>query len=142
MAITMCTMPSARTFKSLSSRPAPAKLTNSTSMKFKRSVVARFTVTVQDPYGAAPSTFSCSDRQTILEAAMAAGVELPSLCHTGACQACTGKLVSGAVCHTDESTLEQSQRDLGYALLCCSQPQSDITILAEQELAMHAEMCK
>ncbi|CAM9810076.1 unnamed protein product, partial [Choristocarpus tenellus] len=51
---------------------------------------------------------TCDAETTLLEAAMDAGVELPSSCMSGSCLTCPGKLVSGRV-DQSEGVLEEEQ---------------------------------
>lgn len=74
--------------------------------------------------------FGAEAGQTILEAALAAGVLLPHGCRDGACGACkalvlSGELDQGAFAATALSTAE---RAAGHALLCKAQPRSDLVI--------------
>ncbi|TYH36775.1 hypothetical protein ES332_D13G288200v1 [Gossypium tomentosum] len=48
--------------------------------------------------------FEVPDNQYILEAAEAAGVELPYCCRAGACSICTAKVVSGTYINQKPST--------------------------------------
>lgn len=85
--------------------------------------MASYTITIEDG-----KSFSCADDSYILDAADAAGVDLPYSCRAGACSTCAGKLISGAVDQTDQSFLDDEQMAQGYALLCVSYPTSDCTI--------------
>jgi len=85
--------------------------------------MASYTITIE-----AGNSFSCADDSYILDAADAAGVDLPYSCRAGACSTCAGKLISGAVDQADQSFLDDEQMAKGYALLCVSYPTSDCTI--------------
>jgi len=73
--------------------------------------------------------------KSVLEAALDEGIELPHDCQLGTCLVCAAKLISGTVDQTG-STLDDSVMEQGYALTCCSYPQSDVTIrsIPEDEL--------
>lgn len=64
--------------------------------------------------------FACAQHQTVLEAAEAAGWELPYSCRRGVCNTCLGRLVSGMV----EAPPEQE----GQVLFCRARPRSDLEI--------------
>lgn len=89
-----------------------------------------FQVTVQ-PSG---RQFSCDAGESILTAAIRAGVGLPYGCKNGACSSCKGKLVAGQVEHGphQERALSGHEQQLGYALFCVAKPQSDVTIEARE----------
>jgi ferredoxin len=78
-------------------------------------------------------TFPCRADQTVLAAAEAAGVPLPSSCCSGVCTTCAAKLSSGSVHQPDAMGVKAELRDQGYALLCVSYPLSDLELLAGQE---------
>lgn len=89
-----------------------------------------FQVTVQ-PSG---RQFTCDEGETILTAAIRAGVGLPYGCKNGACSSCKGKLVAGQVEHGphQERALSAHDEQLGFSLFCCAKPQSDVTIEARE----------
>ncbi len=70
--------------------------------------------------------------QTILDAALAAGVTLPYSCKNGACSSCKGRVVNGTIEQGPHqaNSLQASEAEQGYALFCCARPQSDLTIEA------------
>ncbi len=93
-----------------------------------------FQVTVQ-PSG---RQFVCEDDETVLAAAIRAGVGLPYGCKNGACGSCKGKLVSGSVTHGahQETALSVREEGSGAALFCCATPHSDLVIEAREVLGI------
>jgi len=89
-----------------------------------------FQITVQ-PSG---HQFSCDEGETILSAAIRAGVGLPYGCKNGACSSCKGKLLDGEISHGahQEKALPVKEEQLGFALFCCATPHSDVTIEARE----------
>jgi CDP-4-dehydro-6-deoxyglucose reductase len=75
--------------------------------------------------------------ETVLKAALAAGINLPYGCRNGACGSCKGKLLAGDIDygHYSEAALSPLERQKGYALFCCAKPLSDITIEARVSAA-------
>jgi CDP-4-dehydro-6-deoxyglucose reductase len=71
--------------------------------------------------------------QTILSAAIAAGVPLSYSCKNGMCGACRGRVIEGEVEQSDveERYLSRAERDAGHVLLCTSLAHSDCTIEAQ-----------
>ncbi|MFM7362788.1 MAG: 2Fe-2S iron-sulfur cluster-binding protein [Cyanobium sp.] len=82
-------------------------------------------------------SFSCRADQTVLAAAEAAGVPLPSSCCAGVCTTCAAKLLSGSVHQPDAMGVKAELQEQGYALLCVSYPRSDLELLAGQEDALY-----
>ena len=78
--------------------------------------------------------FVCDDDETILAAALHAGITIPYGCGNGACGTCKGKLLSGQVFHRphQEKILSDTEKAQGYALFCCAIPTTDIVIEAAE----------
>jgi len=76
--------------------------------------------------------FSARDEQTVLGAALGAGITLPHGCKNGACGSCKGKLLSGRVFHNPHLrvALSLAEEAQGLALFCCAHPQTDLVIEA------------
>lgn len=70
--------------------------------------------------------------ETVLDAALRQGIALQYGCRHGNCSSCKYFLDSGEVDHGDASiySLTETERDDGYALLCCARPVSDLVIAA------------
>lgn len=75
-------------------------------------------------------TFDVRPSQTVLQAAIDAGINLPYGCRNGACGSCKAKLISGKVMHNDYQTSAMSDAELatGNTLLCCAMVLEDLTI--------------
>ncbi|MFM8525846.1 MAG: 2Fe-2S iron-sulfur cluster-binding protein [Cyanobacteriota bacterium] len=82
-------------------------------------------------------TFDCSADQTVLAAAEAAGVSLPSSCCSGVCTTCAALLREGEVHQPDAMGVKAELQQQGYALLCVAFPRTDLTLLAGQEDALY-----
>ena len=78
--------------------------------------------------------FSADADETILEAALEAGLLLPYSCRDGACGVCKSRIIAGEVDlgRFAETTLTDADRAAGMALLCCAQPRSDLNIEVRQ----------
>ncbi|MFT3694156.1 MAG: 2Fe-2S iron-sulfur cluster-binding protein [Kofleriaceae bacterium] len=74
--------------------------------------------------------FEVAPKQTILNAALAAGFSLPYSCRTGCCSTCKARVVDGSIDQglVLEKHLSRDERDRGYALLCSAYAASDCTI--------------
>lgn len=68
--------------------------------------------------------------ETILDAATRQGLTLPHGCRDGACGACRGKVLDGAIDHgrAPMASLGEADRAAGLALFCCASARSDLTI--------------
>jgi ferredoxin len=75
--------------------------------------------------------------ECLLEAAEGAGVELPRECGAGACTACTGRLLSGAVDQSEGVALDQDEVEAGFVLLCVAYARGPCAILTHRERELH-----
>ncbi|KAI8462918.1 MAG: 2Fe-2S ferredoxin-type domain-containing protein [Monoraphidium minutum] len=106
-------------------RPAPAAP--------RSAVRANFRVTLRAPEGQ-DTSFECGPDELILDAAEAAGVEMPFMCRSGTCIGCAGRRIEGELMQPDA---EERFQQKGFALLCQSYPRSDLVIMSHQEHAWY-----
>ena len=66
--------------------------------------------------------------QTLLEAGLAAGVEMPFSCAMGGCGACRVRLREGEVRADEPNCLSDEERAEGFVLACCSRPRTPVTL--------------
>ncbi|MBF2076145.1 MAG: 2Fe-2S iron-sulfur cluster binding domain-containing protein [Synechococcales cyanobacterium C42_A2020_086] len=76
---------------------------------------------------------SVPETETVLEAAQAAGLDLPFSCSAGVCTTCAAQVLSGEVDQSDGMGISPELREQGYALLCVAYPRSDLKIETEKE---------
>lgn len=70
--------------------------------------------------------FSCKQDDTILDAAIAAGMVLEHSCRTGKCGVCKAQVLSGSTqIKQEETALDAEQQAAGYILTCCRQITAD-----------------
>ena len=76
------------------------------------------------------ATIACGADQTILRAAIAAGLDYPYGCASGNCGACISHLDSGEVSMLPRSdtSLSAEQAAAGQTLACRARPCSDVAI--------------
>jgi ferredoxin len=91
-------------------------------------VAGRLTIT---PLGV---TVPVAPGQSLLEAALAAGVKLPASCRNGTCRTCMARLVEGRVHYrVDWPGVLAEERAEGFTLPCVALPDGDVVL--EQALA-------
>ena len=78
-------------------------------------------------------TITVDEQQTILDAAHAAGIDLPTSCGAGVCTTCAALITEGSVSQEDGMGVSQELQDKGYALLCVAYATSDLKIDTEKE---------
>jgi CDP-4-dehydro-6-deoxyglucose reductase len=87
-----------------------------------------FTVTLHP----AERAFDVARDETILSAAIRAGVGMPYGCRDGACGTCKSRLKEGRVIHGahQHKALSEAEEAEGFILTCCATPQTDCTVEA------------
>lgn len=78
--------------------------------------------------------FQVQPGQTVLEAALAAGIVLPYSCRTGGCSTCKGKVVSGSyeAGQFPAQILSPEELSQGYTLFCQARPTADMVVEATE----------
>lgn len=78
-------------------------------------------------------TIDVAEGQTILDAALRAGIYLPHACCHGLCATCKVRVVDGEVDHGEASTfaLMDFEREEGKTLACCARLEADTVIEAD-----------
>ncbi len=72
----------------------------------------------------------CASGETLLEAALNAGIWIDSSCQQGVCGSCKVKLTQGHVDMDDLGGLSDEEKEDGYILACCSRPRGAISLEA------------
>jgi ferredoxin len=73
--------------------------------------------------------FEADAGTTLLQAAEAAGIELPSSCRNGTCRTCICRRLSGETRHTIEwPGLSIDEKEEGWILPCVAQALGDLTL--------------
>ena len=78
--------------------------------------------TVQVSFSKAAKSMEISQRDTLLSAAKAADIAIPSACGFGVCGTCKVKVVSGETHMVHSGGISQKEIDQGYVLACCTNP--------------------
>lgn len=91
------------------------------------------TYTVQIQHQGNTHTIEVPEDKSILQAASAAGLDLPSSCNAGVCTTCAAQILEGTVDQNDGMGISPELQQQGYALLCVSYPRSNLKIETEKE---------
>jgi len=78
-----------------------------------------------------PSGLQCpvAPGQSLLEAALAAGIQLARSCRNGTCRACMCRLLEGQVRYrVDWPGLSPDEKDEGWTLPCVAMPLGDVSL--------------
>jgi ferredoxin len=73
-------------------------------------------------------SFAVTDRETILQAALRAGIDWPFSCQSGTCRTCIARVVAGEVTMDEEPDLAIGPREIaaGWRLLCIGTPRTPL----------------
>lgn len=82
-----------------------------------------------EPHG---RTLRVREDQSVLEVALAAGLNLPHSCRSGHCASCRARLLAGEIHYPNGRTagLTAEEAASGYVLLCQARPRSDLRVEA------------
>ena len=79
-----------------------------------------------------------SDDEYLLDAATAAGLQLPFMCLQGWCTTCAGKVLEGKVDQAEALRIYSEDEAAGFVLLCSAFARSDLRILTHQKEQLRA----
>jgi CDP-4-dehydro-6-deoxyglucose reductase len=82
-----------------------------------------------EPHG---RTVTAPEGRSVLDAALAAGLNLPHSCKSGHCASCRARLLSGEIHYPNGRTagLTADEAHAGYILMCQARPRSDLAVEA------------
>lgn len=96
------------------------------------------TFTAEIDYQGTVHSIQVPEDQTVLAAAQAAGLDLPTSCNAGVCTTCAALIKEGSVNQEDGMGVSPELQADGYALLCVAFPTSDLKIETEKEDEVYA----
>ncbi len=73
-------------------------------------------------------TATCAGGETLLEAALNAGLWINSSCQQGVCGSCKVMMTQGVVDMEDLGGLTEEEKDQGYVLTCCARPRGAVSL--------------
>ncbi|MEM9098137.1 MAG: 2Fe-2S iron-sulfur cluster-binding protein [Pseudomonadota bacterium] len=74
------------------------------------------------------TTLQVAEDETIYQAALKAGIQLPIACAYGGCITCAARKLSGKVVQPKGTAINKRQSKAGYVLLCVARPRSDVVL--------------
>jgi ferredoxin len=83
-------------------------------------------------------TIEVPEGEYILDMADISGIRLPSSCRQGNCSACVVKVISGEVDQSEQTFLQSSEIDAGFAVTCVAYPLSDCVLATHQEQCLYS----
>ena len=72
--------------------------------------------------------FDCPDKQSLLDAALHAGIEMPYSCRKGVCGICVGEVGAGEVAGVNGASITNETCLPGQVLFCVCAPQTDVVL--------------
>ncbi|WP_454688843.1 2Fe-2S iron-sulfur cluster-binding protein [Achromobacter aloeverae] len=85
-------------------------------------------------------TYPARADETLLQAALRAGIRLASSCRNGTCRACMCHLEAGEIGYVVERPgLSRDEIDEGWILPCVARPRGDVTLAGDSAERMAAE---
>lgn len=84
-------------------------------------------------------SFPADADTTLLQAALDAGLMVPYGCRDGACGACKARVTQGSVDHGHApfTTLPETEREAGMALMCCARAKTDLEMEVRDVRSIH-----
>nr|WP_281385252.1 2Fe-2S iron-sulfur cluster-binding protein [Roseateles oligotrophus] len=80
--------------------------------------------------GRLSAVFEAQGSQSLLQAALAQGVALPSSCRNGTCRACICRLTAGRIAYRIEwPGLSREEKAEGWILPCVAEARSDLSLV-------------
>jgi ferredoxin len=74
-------------------------------------------------------SFEAAPGETLLRAALQAGIELPSSCRNGTCRTCLCRMREGRIRYQiDWPGVSVDEKDEGWILPCVAEPVGDVTL--------------
>lgn len=74
------------------------------------------------------TTVTVRPAESVLDAGLRAGLDLPYSCQEGICGTCRAKSTAGPV-RLDDCDLDQADKDAGYVLACRTRPRDDTAVI-------------
>ena len=73
--------------------------------------------------------FRAAPGRTLVQAGLAAGIELPTSCRNGTCRTCLCQLVNGSIAYQIAwPGVSLDEKEEGWILPCVAEPTSDVTL--------------
>jgi ferredoxin len=83
-------------------------------------------------------TIEVPEGEYILDIADIVGIRLPSGCKQGNCSACVVRVISGEVDQSEQTFLQGSEIEAGFAVTCVAYPLSDCVLATHQEQCLYS----
>jgi ferredoxin len=83
-------------------------------------------------------TIEVPEGEYILDMADVAGIGLPFGCKQGNCSACVVKIIAGKVDQSEQTFLQDSEIEAGFAVSCVAYPLSDCVLATHQEQCLYS----